>query len=159
MSIVLCNEWVVNTDQTVIYYDAVAHPVFKTGKKNEEGKYEHVISFAKETPFVATQITGYQFWYKSQKVQYVVLLPIGRALRKDKKNVQLKDDVEIMLGLKEGQLSTYVEPVEPVVEPVEPVEPVVETVVETVVEPVVETVEPVQPAVTITRKSVWGKSS
>ena len=117
MSIVLCNDWVLTTDKTVIYHDTTAHPVFKTGKKNEEGKFEHVISFAKDKPIVSTQITGYQFWYKTPKVHYVVLLPIGRSLKKDKKNVQITDDIEIMLGLKEGQLSTYVEPVpEPVVE-------------------------------------------
>ncbi len=110
MSIVLCTDWIVTTDKTVIYYDVSANPVFKTGKKNEEGKFEHLISFAKDKPIVANQIIGYQFWYKTPKVHYVVLLPIGRALKKDKKNVQLTDDIEIMLGLKEGQLSTYVEP-------------------------------------------------
>ncbi len=110
MSIVLCNDWVVTTDKTVIYYDTSITQVFYTGKKNEEGKFEHVISFAKDKPIVATQITGYQFWFKTPKVHYVVLLPIGRALKKDKKNVQLTDDIEIMLGLKEGKLSTEVEP-------------------------------------------------
>jgi hypothetical protein len=143
MSIILCNEWIATTDKTIIYYDISANPVFKTGNKNEEGQFEHVISFAKDKPIVATQINGYQFWYKTSKVQYVVLLPIGRTLKKDKKNLQITDDIEIILGLKEGQLSTYVEPVvETVVEPV--VETVVESVVETVVESVVETVvEPV----------------
>ncbi len=128
MSVILCNDWVVTTDKTVIYYDTTAEPVFKTGKKNEEGKFEHVISFAKDKPIVATQITGYQFWFKTPKVHYVVLLPIGRGLKKDKKNVQLKDDVEIMLGLKEGKLSTEVDP-----------EPVVETTTETQTETVTET--------------------
>jgi hypothetical protein len=110
MSVLLCNDWVVTVDKTVIYYDTIADPVFKTGKKNEEGKFEHVVSFTKDKPIVSTQITGYQFWFKTPKVHYVVLLPIGRALKKDKNNVQLKDDVEIMLGLKEGKLSTEVEP-------------------------------------------------
>ncbi len=123
MSIILCNDWIVTTDKTVIYYDTTVTPVFYTGKKNEEGKFEHVISFAKDKPITGTQIIGYQFWFKTPKVHYTVLLPNGRALKKDKKNLQLQDDVEIMLGLKEGQLSTYVEP-----------EPVVETPVETPVE-------------------------
>ncbi len=111
MSIILCNEWSVTSDKTVIYYDISANPVFKTGNKNEEGKFEHVISFAKDKPIVATQISGYQFGYKTPKVYYTVLLSSGRVLKKDKKNVQVTDDIEIMLGLKEGQLSTYVEPV------------------------------------------------
>jgi hypothetical protein len=128
MSIILCNDWVVTTDKTVIYYETTANPVFKTGKKNEEGKFEHVISFTKDKPIVATQITGYQFWFKTPKVHYVILLPIGRSLKKDKKNIQLKDDVEIMLGLKEGKLSTDVDP-----------EPVVETSAETTAETPAET--------------------
>ncbi len=130
MSVILCTDWVVTTDKTVIYYDTTANPVFKTGKKNEEGKFEHVISFAKDKPIVATQITGYQFWFKTPKVHYIVLLPIGRALKKEKKNVQLTDDVEIMLGLKEGKLSTEVDP--------EP-EPVAESSTESVAETVAET--------------------
>jgi hypothetical protein len=137
MSVILCNDWVVTTDKTVIYYDTTADPVFKTGKKNEEGKFEHVISFAKDKPIVATQITGYQFWFKTPKVHYVILLPIGRGLKKDKKNVQLKDDVEIMLGLKEGKLSTEVDP--------EP-EPVAESSTEPVAETVAEVTEQSEPA-------------
>ena len=109
MSIIICNEWSVTSDKTIIYYDISANPVFKTGNKNEEGKFEHIISFAKDKPIVATQIVGYQFGYKTPKVYYTVLLPSGRVIKKDKKNVQLTDDIEIMLGLKEGQLSTYVE--------------------------------------------------
>ena len=117
MTLVICTDWVVNSDNTFVFYDTTQYNDFKTGKKTEDNKFEHLVSFANTTPIISTQVYGYQVTIK-KKYSFYFILPLGRRLSKDKKFVQLKDDIEILLELKEGVLSTYVEP-EPVETPVE----------------------------------------
>jgi hypothetical protein len=119
MSLILCNDWFVNSDKTVTFYDTTLHQEFKTGQK-KDGKYEHVVNFTKHAPYVSTQVIGYQI-SMVKKHSYVMVLTLGRRLRlvnetegekkKEKKDtfVQTQDDIEILFGLKEGKLSTEVE--------------------------------------------------
>ena len=121
MSLIVCNDWFVNnSDKTITFTDTVLHTEFKTTGVKKDGKYEHVVSYAKSKPYVSTQFTGYQLSV-IKKNSYVFVFAIGRRLRlasaseaeaekekREKKSnfVQIEEDIEIMFGLKEGKLST-----------------------------------------------------
>ncbi len=140
------NEWFVNDDKSITFYDKVKHAEFANGKSKQvasndakkvvdrkTGKvtydaimvtmHEHTVSNY-TTPVRSTQITGYEIDYKSVKERRTIslLLPFGRRRMENKKAVQSEDDIEILFGFKEA----------PVVEtPPEATEPVTTTEVPT----------------------------
>jgi hypothetical protein len=151
MAHILMNEWFVNDDKSITFYDKVKHAEFANGKSKQvasndskkvvdrkTGKvtydavmvtmHEHTVSnFPK--PVRSTQITGYEIDYKSVKERRTIslLLPFGRRRMENKKAVQTDDDIEILFGFKEAPVVETSEATPEATEPVTTTEVPAET--------------------------------
>jgi hypothetical protein len=99
MSLIVLNDWFINEDKSIIYYDTKCVSELSTGNKklvvpasslaavagtdNEPRSvmmYEHRILFqsGKNKVFESTQFEGYQFSYKQGKNYYTIVMSRGR---------------------------------------------------------------------------------
>ncbi len=120
------NEWFVNEDKSITFYDAQQFTDFATGlsrtqlKSENENEtvtikmYEHKAHLGEKVPKLSPQVNGYDVSLKSPKSRYSTqfIMPLGRRLRvpvtneKTKKVTnefsQTQDQVEILVGLQEA---------------------------------------------------------
>ena len=120
------NEWFVNEDKSITFYDAQQFTDFSTGlsrtqlKSENENEtvtvkmYEHKANLGDKVPKVSTQVAGYDVSLKSPKSRYSTqfIMPLGRRLRVSVTNektkkvtnefAQTQDQVEIIVGLQEA---------------------------------------------------------
>jgi hypothetical protein len=127
MSCILMNEWFVNQDKSITFFDKERHTELANGKSKQvptteskkkvdrkTGKvsytpimltmYEHVLSGENPTPVKSTQITGYQTEFKSKKERrsITMLMPFGRRQMENKKPLQTEEDIEVLFGYREA---------------------------------------------------------
>ena len=102
MSLIILNDWFINEDKSITYYDTIRVVDFSTGNKksvvpasslsavagtDNEPKsvmmYEHHIAFqgGKRQVFESSQFEGYQLSYKQGKNYYTFAMPRGRRRR------------------------------------------------------------------------------
>ena len=138
MSLIVCNEWFVNNDKSLTFYDNNRHKDFYVNKSKAvvpvwasvassrtEARpitmYEHHVPLAniKFRVYPSVQFDGYLVDF----AKYNLVLSKQRRIRNDKEFTQSEAEVEVIFGLREP---------EPVAE-----EPVAEEVVESVAEEVI----------------------
>lgn len=131
MSLIIPNDWFVNEDKSITFYDTTRHKDCCTNKtKNVVPSWAAANPTAKEVKLVqmyehqltgkpsnfqispSTQFDGFQVYYKS-KFSIILALSLGRRVRENKEYTQTQEQIEVLFGLREP-------------EPVEE-EPVVET--------------------------------
>jgi hypothetical protein len=138
MSLIVCNEWFVNNDKSLTFYDGARHKDFYVNKSKSvvpvwasvassrtEAKsitmYEHHVPLAniKFRVYPSAQFEGYQIDFTKYH-SYILALSKQRRVRNGKEFVQSEAEVEVIFGLREP---------EPVPEPVaeETTEAVTET--------------------------------
>jgi hypothetical protein len=135
MVLIIVNEWFVNSDKTVTFYDEQKFKDYLTGntkqvlseeekrvrnKKTGEVTYDKVVLTKHEHRFdpsgytfsESNQVTGYQFFKKSTRnsPEVRLLLPLGRRQMENKKPVQKLEEIEVLFGLREPEVEAQVEP-------------------------------------------------
>jgi hypothetical protein len=131
MSLIIPNDWFVNEDKSIIFYDTIRHkdcctnkskkviPTWAAASQTKEVKpvqmFEHRIAGQPSNFKISAsqQFDGFQVYFKS-KFSILLALSLGRRLREGKEYNQTPEEVEVLFGLREA--------------------PVVETTVETPVE-------------------------
>jgi hypothetical protein len=134
MSLIIPNDWFVNEDKSITFYDTSRHKDCCTNKTknvvpswavanptNKEVKlvqmHEHQLS-GKPSNFKiypSQQFDGFQVDFKNNKLSLILALSLGRRVRENKEYIQTQEHIEVLFGLREP-------------------EPVVEQVSETLVE-------------------------
>lgn len=128
MSLIVCNEWFVNNDKSLTFYDSTRHKDFYVNKSKpvvpvwanvassrSEARsitmYEHHVplSTIKFRVYPSVQFEGYQVDFTKNQ-SYILALSKQRRVRDGKEFVQSEVDVEVIFGLREP---------EPVEEPVQ----------------------------------------
>ena len=125
MSILIVNDWFVNQDKTITFYDTLKHTEFANGKtkeipseskqkvKKENGKvtqetvlikkFEHVLNPKGYMLTTSTQFTGFQITRKSvRNAPNTFVLSLGRRMKENKNFLQTEEEVEVLFGLREA---------------------------------------------------------
>jgi hypothetical protein len=123
MSLIILNNWFVNNDKSIMFYDKVQNVDYSTGNKKkvivgetstmvrgnvvksnvEENLYEHKFVTTGCALRESTQFTGYELVNRTvhNRVPKTIIfvLALGRRIKENKKFVQEQKDVEILFGL------------------------------------------------------------
>lgn len=126
MSILIVNDWFVNQDKTITFYDTQKHLVFANGKTKEipsenkqkvkstntgqvtyeivmQKKFEHVFNPTNCMLTTSTQFTGFQLSRKGIRNGIsTVVLALGRRMKENKKFLQTEEEIEIIFGMREA---------------------------------------------------------
>jgi hypothetical protein len=140
MSLIIPNDWFVNEDKSIIFYDTTRHKECCTNKSKKVVPSWATTSTSKEVKLVqmfehriagqpsnfqispSQQFEGFQVYYKS-KFSIVLALSLGRRQREGKEYSQTQEEIEVLFGLREAPVSEQT--VESTVESTVPV-PIVE---------------------------------
>ena len=125
MSLILCNEWTVDGEKNVTYFNNVQIPEFATGVSKKapiDGfpkpvtMYEHKFNYGTSKPCLSTQVNGYlvPLKYRNPKTKAIYsptfVLALKRRLTTETENkkevvyLQSKDDIDVFLGLAEPKV-------------------------------------------------------
>lgn len=120
MSIFIINDWVVNNDKTITFYDIKQHNNFKTGKtkdftyddkrkvKSEPfvlNKFEHLFNPKGCNISYSVQFTGLHIYIKGVKSgPSIIILAYGRRMKENKNFLQSENEIEVLFGLKEAEI-------------------------------------------------------
>jgi hypothetical protein len=121
MSLIVCNEWFVNNDKSLTFYDGARHKDFYVNKSKSvvpvwasvassrtEAKsitmYEHHVPLAniKFRVYPSAQFEGYQIDFTKYH-SYILALSKQRRVRNGKEFVQSEAEVEVIFGLREPE--------------------------------------------------------
>jgi hypothetical protein len=124
-SVFIMNDWFVNQDRTITFYDTKKFSEFANGKtkdvpseekqkvKNKQSgqvsfetvmvkKFEHVFNPKGCMLSVSTQITGYQLSRQGVKNgPSILVMALGRRLKENKKFLQSEEEIKIIFGLQD----------------------------------------------------------
>ena len=123
MSLIILNNWFVNNDKSILFYDKVENKEYSTGNKKkvivgetsnivrgnvvksnvEENLFEHRFVTSGCVLRESSQFTGYELVKRTvtNRVSKTVIfvLALGRRLKENKKFVQEQKDVEVLFGM------------------------------------------------------------
>jgi hypothetical protein len=141
MSLIILNDWFVNEDKSITFYDTTRHKECCTNKtksvapawalsnpSNKEVKlvqmYEHHLSGTTSNfkVYPSEQFDGFQVYFKSSKMSLTLALSLNRRVREGKEFLQTKEEVEVLFGLREAPVvesvdhADHADQVEPVAE-------------------------------------------
>lgn len=135
MSLLIVNDWFVNQDKTITFYDTQKHSEFANGKTKEipsedkqkvksketgqvsyetvmQKKFEHVFNPKGCVLTTSTQFTGFQLSRKGVLTgPSTVVLALGRRMKENKNFLQTEEEVEVLFGLREAPLTPVEESV------------------------------------------------
>ena len=122
MSLIIPNDWFVNEDKSIIFYDTTRHKDCCTNKSKKVVPSWATTTTAKEVKLVqmfehrvtgspsnfqispSQQFDGFQVYFKS-KFSLTLALSLGRRLREGKEYVQKLEEIEVLFGLREAPVA------------------------------------------------------
>ena len=123
MSLIILNNWFVNNDKSILFYDKVENKEYSTGNKKkvivgetsnivrgnvvksnvEENLFEHRFVTSGCVLRESSQFTGYELVRRTvtNRIPKTVIfvLALGRRLKENKKFVQEQKEVEVLFGM------------------------------------------------------------